>query len=238
MAVELVVRAIHTKTPTGEKVSANSTWSVLICLCEHANKDTLLCWPSHKRLKFTTQLGGDAVNRALKCLIKNDFITKQRTQTANRYLINESKLQVLTSGIPDIDSQDPEYRLSESGVLIVRDEPVIKPVKNPVKKPVKSKPKKKTISAHVIPDDFSLTQEMRDWFIEKQIDLNIEEETEEFIEFWQSEQGKKKNWLLTWKSRMREQKKRFGGNARRKSKMPQPEGFESKDYGESDNIRF
>lgn len=230
MAVELLIRAIHTKTPTDDKVSANSTWSVLVCLCEHANKDTLLCWPSHIRIKEVTKMGGDAVNRALKCLEQNHFITKQRTQTANRYLINVDKLQDLTISIPDIDSQDPRYRLSGSGALIVRDEPVIKPVKEPVKNPC--------TRAHVIPDDFSITQDMRDWFNQENINLNIEEETREFVEYWNDAKGKKKNWLLTWKNRMRDQKKRFGNKARPKSKSPQSENFESKDYGESDTLRF
>jgi hypothetical protein len=142
MAVELLVRALHTRTPSGEKVSANATWSVLLCLCEHARNETLLCWPSHKRIKFITKMGGDAVNRALVCLEENGYITKQRTQASNRYLINTSKLQDLTIGTPDIDSQDLGYRLSEPEIPIVRDEPVIKPVTKPVIKPVGKKPPK------------------------------------------------------------------------------------------------
>jgi hypothetical protein len=230
MAVELVVRAIHTQTPSEKLVSANSTWSVLICLCEHANKNTLLCWPSHKRLKLNTKMGGDAVNRAIKCLVKNDFISKQRTQTSNRYLINESKLQNLTISIPNTDNQHLALRLSESEIPIVRDEPVIKPVIKPVKEPY--------IRAHEIPDDFSITKEMVEWFKSKKFNLDIKEETEEFIQYWKSEKGKKKNWILTWQGRVRDQNKRFGNVAKHKSKTPQPEGFETKDYGESDNLEF
>tara|TARA_R110002111_G_scaffold242821_1_gene304806 strand:- start:4015 stop:4698 length:684 start_codon:yes stop_codon:yes gene_type:complete len=180
MASELLVRAVHTRTPTGNKVSANSTWSVLLCLCEHANKETLLCWPSHKRIKSTTQMGGDAVNRALVCLEENGFITKQRTQAANRYLINKSKLQDLTNGIPDIDSQNLESRPSVPQIPTIREEPVIKPVNEPVMKPVrkqtpKSKPNKP------IDDDFEITQKMSDWFSKKGFSFCIDEETQKFI---------------------------------------------------------
>jgi hypothetical protein len=180
MAVELLVRALHTRTPSGEKVSANATWSVLLCLCEHARNETLLCWPSHKRIKFITKMGGDAVNRALVCLEENGYITKQRTQASNRYLINTSKLQDLTIGTPDIDSQDLEYRPSTSEIPIVRDEPVIKPVTKPVIKPVGKNPPKSKPSK-CITDDFEITQSMKDWFAGKGFAFSIDDETERFI---------------------------------------------------------
>jgi hypothetical protein len=227
MAVELLVRAVHTRTPSGKKVSANSTWSVLLCLCEHANKDTLLCWPSHKRLKFTAKMGGDAVNRALICLEENGFITKQRTQTSNRYLINESKLQDLTIGIPDIDSQDLEYRLSESQIPIVRDEPVIKPVNEPVIKPVRKKPPKSK-SKKPMSDDFEITQSMKDWFSKKGFQFSITDETERFINHHIAKDSRFAEPERAWQNWMT-------GKFTPKTKKPnlKPENFAQKDYGKS-----
>ena len=62
---------------------------------------------------------------------------------------------------------------------------------------------------------------------------SLQEETEEFIEYWKSEGGKKKNWQLTWKNRMRDQQKRYGASKAKRATKARPENFANKDYGET-----
>ena len=74
---------------------------------------------------------------------------------------------------------------------------------------------------------------MKNWFAEKGFTLDLQEETEEFIEYWKSEGGKKKNWQLTWKNRMRDQQKRYGASKAKRATKARPENFANKDYGET-----
>ena len=230
MCVELVIRALHTQIPKPAGSSVQSLKLILTLLCEHANSDGGSCFPSHKRLKQFSGMGNDAVNNALKALQELGFIKKKRTQSSNQYLICVEKLTAEIPRILRAESQTPVTGISESDNRNSRfpnsgNEPVIKPVIKPVKEPV--------IKNHTIPDDFTVTDEMKNWFAEKGFTLDLQEETEEFIEYWKSEGGKKKNWQLTWKNRMRDQQKRYGASKPKRATKARPENFANKDYGET-----
>ena len=58
-------------------------------------------------------------------------------------------------------------------------------------------------AAHVIPADFTLTPERKEWATENTPAVNADRETEGFVDYWRGEQGKKKNWETTWRNWMR-----------------------------------
>lgn len=61
----------------------------------------------------------------------------------------------------------------------------------------------KASPAHAIPADFTLTLERRKWAKENAPAVHAERETAGFVDYWQGEQGKKKNWETTWRNWMR-----------------------------------
>ena len=61
----------------------------------------------------------------------------------------------------------------------------------------------KPAAPHVIPADFTLTLERKQWSKENAPAVNAARETQGFIEYWQDEQGKKKSWESTWRNWMR-----------------------------------
>lgn len=62
---------------------------------------------------------------------------------------------------------------------------------------------RKSPAAHVIPADFSLTLERKQWAKENAAAVNAERETQGFVDYWAGEQAKKKNWESTWRNWMR-----------------------------------
>jgi hypothetical protein len=61
---------------------------------------------------------------------------------------------------------------------------------------------------------------MEEWAAEKGYDqlLNLKEETEEFIEYWSMGEGlgeRRKNWLMVWRTRMKERYERLTALQRR-----------------------
>jgi hypothetical protein len=62
---------------------------------------------------------------------------------------------------------------------------------------------RKTPAAHVIPANFSLTPDRKQWATENAPAVNADRETQGFIDYWAGEQAKKKNWESTWRNWMR-----------------------------------
>lgn len=62
---------------------------------------------------------------------------------------------------------------------------------------------RKVPAAHVIPANFSLTPERKQWAKENATAVNAERETQGFVDYWAGEQAKKKNWESTWRNWMR-----------------------------------
>jgi hypothetical protein len=61
----------------------------------------------------------------------------------------------------------------------------------------------KPAAPHVIPADFSLTLERKQWAKENATAVNAARETQGFVDYWAGEQSKKKNWEATWRNWMR-----------------------------------
>jgi len=62
---------------------------------------------------------------------------------------------------------------------------------------------RKSPAPHVIPADFALTPERKQWAKENAQAVNAERETQGFYDYWAGEQAKKKNWESTWRNWMR-----------------------------------
>ena len=61
----------------------------------------------------------------------------------------------------------------------------------------------KALAAHVIPADFGLTAERKQWAKANTPAVPADRETQGFFDYWAGEQGKKKNWDTTWRNWMR-----------------------------------
>lgn len=62
--------------------------------------------------------------------------------------------------------------------------------------------------ASLVPDEFPITDKMRQWASENHITLNLEEATEEWLDFWRSEGSLKADWLATWRNGMKSRQAR------------------------------
>lgn len=61
-----------------------------------------------------------------------------------------------------------------------------------------------------IPTNFTVSEEMRAWAAEKVPMVNVDEQTERFIDFWRAKSGAaavKQDWVATWRNWMRNAKK-------------------------------
>jgi hypothetical protein len=104
----------------------------------------------------------------------------------------------------------------------------------------RSKPKSETSSSRGtrIPEDFGITESMREWGSKHAPHVNGREATEEFIDFWRGvpgAKGVKLDWPATWRNRMRELEKRaVSGNV-----IPfQRRGSQHKAYAESEDRHY
>ncbi len=66
-----------------------------------------------------------------------------------------------------------------------------------------------------LPADFCITDEMRRWAIERGLTINLDDELEEFTNFWchiavRNKKRTAKGWLATWQGRMRDVQEKRG----------------------------
>lgn len=239
MGFKHVAAALEYQLPESNNPKTGLVKAVLIAIADRASDTTCQCYPSRADIERRSQVSESTVKRAIP-LLESYGVLKVQNRKAKGKKCNESNLYTLNLNNSGWVPAEPRV---EENLGLGRGEPragveenlgvgsrrtgnlSIKPVIKPVKEPV--------IKAHTIPEDFTVTDEMKNWFIEKGFSLDIQEETEEFIEYWKSEGGKKKNWHLTWKNRMRDQQKRYGANKSKRTTKARPENFTSKDYGET-----
>ena len=62
--------------------------------------------------------------------------------------------------------------------------------------------------ASLVPDEFPITDKMRTWAKANNITLNLEEATQDWLDFWRSEGTLKADWEATWRNGMRSRQKR------------------------------
>ena len=60
------------------------------------------------------------------------------------------------------------------------------------------------VSLGQIPENFTVTEEMKSWFFEQGfMNIEIKSATDEFVDYWLGVGGKKKDWVATWRNGMR-----------------------------------
>jgi len=60
------------------------------------------------------------------------------------------------------------------------------------------------VSLCQIPENFTVTEEMKSWFFEQGfMNIEIKSATDEFVDYWLGVGGKKKDWVATWRNGMR-----------------------------------
>lgn len=194
MSVEVMVLALyHSKASATDKV-------VLLGIANHHGDGG--AWPSLETLARYANVSERQVSRSIKVLedlgeVKIDHnrgLNAGRNKT-NRYWINLScppecdgsmnhRIDGKTHQAPRVDT------LGTDGQTEVSGEPVIEPVKKPLAK--KSR----------IADDFQVTQEMLDWLAEKGYVVNVEKETEKFINYHLAKGSVMALWSRAWQTWM------------------------------------
>lgn len=175
---------------------------VLLALADNADEASGHCWPSIAYLARKTRMHEDTVQRRLRVLEAAGAIRVQsKPGRSNSYFITRpTPLQTATppqtappgilQGTPPRTAQgDPPVQLAGGN----RKEP-------------SGNPRARSSSGSTIPDDFSVSEEMREWASSSTPAVNLERETESFIDYWREGNGKgkkHKSWPVTWKTWMR-----------------------------------
>jgi hypothetical protein len=83
----------------------------------------------------------------------------------------------------------------------------------PTETAVSPPPQKRKIGTR-IPDQFFITQPMKDWAADKELNIDLRLETEKFVNYWRAKAGKdatKIDWAATWRNWMLNAQERAGG---------------------------
>lgn len=105
----------------------------------------------------------------------------------------------------------------QRGALFDIDTPADDAADKPQPKGTERKPKTTTSAKSRgtrIPDDFAITEPMREWGRRNAPHVNGQEATDEFVDYWRGvpgAKGVKLDWIATWRNRMRELEKRATG---------------------------
>lgn len=125
-----------------------------------------------------------------------------------------------TSTIQVPEQHGTNSPLTESFILETESLGVVAPTPTPIK--INSP--KKTLAAHPLPAEFTITDAMRQWARNKRVSefIDLDKYTARFVSYWTEGEGQgrpKKNWLLTWQNWMTDEAEkaeargsRFGGN--------------------------
>ncbi len=80
------------------------------------------------------------------------------------------------------------------------------PVPKTVPKPKRtSKEPKSKKRASQVPDNFCVTDSMKEWASENEISLDLKRATADFVDYWKGEGKAKVDWVATWRNSIRKQ---------------------------------
>jgi len=234
MGYKLVSAALDAQIPESKNPNTGLVKAVLLALLDRACNETHTCYPSMNDLQKRSQVSLSSVKRSIYLLENYGYISIERrkadgkeSNTSNLYLINWNNL-VSRRTDPSVEENRPLGRGEPRGSVEEERKPVIKQVNQPVKEMGRRKTPKVFID-----ESFVITASMREWFDKQGFKFCIEEKTQRFINHHESKGNSFVKPEKAWQNWMLDT-----FVPKHKSKMPQPEGFETKDYGKSDNIRF
>lgn len=193
---------------------------VLVSLGEWANDDGI-CWPSHDRIATRTGVGRRQVMRIIDQLETMGVVEKvERKQYSNIYRIrcdiamsDVTPASDVTFGASDVTSRTPDVTpVTGRCDIAMSPEPLRTTIEPPMKEPPELSRAKRP---HRLPDDFTVTDELRSWARAKGMsDAQIDFETEKFETYWRGSGKAKSNWAQTWRNWMLTAIERSGGQHR------------------------
>jgi hypothetical protein len=209
----------------------SSDKSVLVALADNAWEDGSNAWPSVALLVRKTGLVRRTVQSSLRRLEVNGFIemtapadpgrikpttykvcmdrdpAQQLRQVAQsrRMRSGTASAEVALPGASD--DVDPAQQLRPPCAAVAPE-----PLMNQVQEPTKALARRTRV-----PEPFLITDEMRAWAQSKSITLDLDSETEQFLDYHRGKGTVGKDWTATWRTWMRNAQKWSRGSPARSS---------------------
>lgn len=150
-------------------------------------------WPAISTLARYANASERSVKRDIQELIALGelVVDHQNAPINSQYKTNLYWITVEPAGVTGEVSRGDN--LGNSGVTPVGTQTIIKTIKNRKK------------NAQRIPDDFSVTETMREWAAREVPAIDVDVQTANFIDYWQAKSGNatKLDWVATWRTWMR-----------------------------------
>lgn len=232
MSVRVMSLVWDSKVPAPERFT-------LLALADRADEDGK-CWPSIPTLARKCCTGESTIRRHLAALKRQDVVTAEhRWNNSSMYTINLPRLRELAADTPsqidtpsqsdrgsrsDTPSQIERYPSQSGGTPPPRlsatpsqsERLSISDSSTDTSKNHQGAPRKRGTR---IPDDFTVTDDMRAW-ARGSTPLVGQAESDLFIDYWQAESGAKalkSDWRKAWQVWMRREQKRAEQTTQRAS---------------------
>ncbi|OOF25088.1 hypothetical protein BZJ19_10125 [Salinivibrio proteolyticus] len=204
---------------------SGNTKLIMLCLADYANDDGL-CWPSIDAVARKCSVSKSTVKAQIKRLIERGYVSAKRrkrtteegrkTNDTNLYQLNVNAINdpELTEGenCPRSESAlgrnsagggsnfDPKPSLDPS---VKRDPPIVPQNQSADNTPSKAKTDKRKTLKTTLPENFSVTESMREWYAQQNFSLCIEEATAQWCDAMLAKQTKYVDWPAAWRNGMR-----------------------------------
>jgi hypothetical protein len=191
----------HSPAKHGERL-------VLLAIADNASDDGTRAWPSVAEIQRKTQLKESSVRASIASLSdKGQLIVEDQAgpRGCNRYTVvmDPSRFQTPPeSGPLQKDAADPSRFMAqtppESGPVTVLEPSLNHPLaQKPANKPSRRSPETPP------PDIFPVTPSMRSWAVANGITVDLDRETDIWLDHHRSHENRFRNWTAAWKKWMR-----------------------------------
>lgn len=206
---------------------------LLLCLADYAD-DKGRCWPSFQSVAERSDMSRRHVIRTVQELETLGFLSRAEERpykptvyqlhipTSDTHVTRSSDAHV-TSDTDDTSdthvttlvtptSLGSDAHVTSTSDIAMSPNPSIRTTKEPSKEPPELSRAKRP---HRLPDDFTVTDELRTWARGKGMsDTQIDFETEKFETYWRGSGKAKSNWAQAWRNWMLTAIERSGGQHR------------------------
>jgi len=211
---EVIVRSHEVSAPA---------FRLFVYLCLHRNKETGLCFPSLKTASDELTMAYTLACRSRRELIRKGWIEKvgswqirvligfvfEAEKCTDSSLFDDTENE-LTVHISEPTVHKNELTVHKNELTVHHNRLINRQINKPINKE-RGANKSRTPAPRGtrLPDDFSVSEEMRSWALLKHPFVDIEAETEAFIDHFKSvagAKGVKLDWLGTWRNWIRRSK--------------------------------
>lgn len=172
-------------------------------LADHADRENGVCWPGQDRLARLAGVSDRTVRTALQGLAEKGCVSQTRRGLGltNVYIVRRAfpdDLPPLQSG-PEADFRSDRKQTS----VAVRKPPSDKP------EPVEPEPENHIALSRktTAPTGLTVTDAMSEWARTKGLSVDLERETEQFLDHHRAKGSKFKDWTAAWRTWMRNAQK-------------------------------